>query len=80
MISMSDSLTVEDGSFFVVIDGDSSVITTEQSAAIGELENGSGSAMHDPPQIIEVEFDGAEDWTLKELEWKQIAMELMQND
>jgi hypothetical protein len=77
---MSDSLTVQDGSFFVVIDGDSSVITTEQSAAIGELENGSGSAMHDPPQIIEVEFDGAEDWTLKELEWKQIAMELMQND
>jgi hypothetical protein len=77
---MSETLSVESGSFFVVIDGDSSVITTDQTAAIGELENGSASAMHDAPQIIEVEFDGAEDWTLKELEWKQIAMELMQND
>jgi hypothetical protein len=77
---MSEKLSVESGSFFVVIDGDSSVITTDQSAAIGELENGSGSGMHDAPQIIEVEFDGAEDWTLKELEWKQIAMELMNHD
>jgi hypothetical protein len=77
---MSDTLSVEDGSFFVVIDGDNSIITSEQSAAIGQLQNGSGSAMHEAPQIIEVEFNGAEDWTLKELEWKQIAMELMQND
>jgi hypothetical protein len=77
---MSDTLSVEDGSFFVVIDGDSSVITTDQSAAIGELQNGSSSPMHEAPQIIEVDFDGAEDWTLKELEWKQIAMELMNHD
>jgi len=77
---MTETLSLYGKEFYVVLDGEDSLISADQTTAIAQLKNGSTPSMDEIPQIIRVEFDGAEDWTLRELEWKQIALELMMND
>jgi hypothetical protein len=77
---MTETLSLSNNEFYVVMDGEESLISADQTTAIAQLKNGSTPSVDDIPQIIRVEFDGAEDWTLRELEWKQIALELMMDD
>jgi len=77
---MTETLNLSGNEFYVVLDGEDSLISADQTTAIAQLKNGSTPSMDEIPQIIKVEFDGAEDWTLRELEWKQIALELMMDD
>jgi hypothetical protein len=76
---MTKSINITDSRFYVVLD-DQPTVTDEQQTAIAQLKNGTVPSSEDIPQIIEVEFGGAEDWTLTELDWKQIALELMTDD
>jgi len=76
---MTESINIPDSRFYVVLD-DQPTVTDEQQTAIAQLKNGTVPSAENIPQIIEVEFGGAEDWTLTELDWKQIALELMSDD
>jgi hypothetical protein len=76
---MTDKINITDSRFYVVLD-DKPTVTDDQQMAIAQLKNGNVPSPDEIPQIIEVEFGGAEDWTLTELDWKQIALELMTDD
>jgi hypothetical protein len=77
--NVGDKINITDSRFYVVLD-DKPTVTDDQQMAIAQLKNGNVPSPDEIPQIIEVEFGGAEDWTLTELDWKQIALELMTDD
>lgn len=72
-------MQVKNQQFYVVQTADESHVLSSESDAIDHLKQ-NGSAIDpesDDVSVAEVSFAG-EDWTIKELPWQQIALQLLQ--
>jgi len=69
-------LTTADNTFYVLSTTTNDHLFVERSAAIAELQDTVGAAEDPDVSIAEVTVDG-DDWTIKEIPWRTIALELM---
>jgi len=69
-------LTTIDNTFYVLSTPTEDHLFVDRSAAISELQRSAGMAKDPDVSIAEVTVDG-DDWTIKELPWRTIALELM---
>lgn len=72
-------MQVNNERFYVVQTPDNSHVIAEESEAINHLkQNGTDlDPESDEITVVEVTFSG-DDWTIKELPWQRIALQLLQ--
>lgn len=73
-------MKVQNQRFYVVQTASTSHVLPEEDAAIEHLkEHGDGiDPENGDVSVAEVQF-GGEDWTIKELPWQRIALQLLQD-
>lgn len=73
-----NTITIDNGEFYLVELNDEQTIHNTRDSAIGHLKNNTGSLDSDGEgvEIIEVSVAGT-DWQIKQLAWQKIALELL---
>lgn len=74
-------MKITDKTFYVVQSPDSDHVLPSEAEAIDHLRSNATNVdpESDDLSVVEVSFDN-DDWTIKELPWQRIALELLQGE
>lgn len=73
---MTNSISITDGTFFLVTVAGQKTIYGTEGDAINHLRTGDVTPETDDVSVVRVTVEG-EDWEIKELAWQRIALELL---